>query len=337
METTRYIIANELKTFIQPIPQSASTDMVNAQIKRPSDGFTWNFTTLLFEDADNWAAMIYESAVNWKQSFTPPTSDNYDVIVYDVTLNSRHWIHFQSREEIDTAVLKVFSASIPQSLNTDNVAIQIFRSKDNFTFNFTTLAFEDADNQGPMTYIGNYIWEQSFTAPTDGEYFAVIVDFTLGSTRYVFFNATGSADTFSVTDPTLVTAFKSYFDRAFTYGPDLDKVRDKDIQQALDMARTMFNPGLWCSVTETSLALNLLTAHYLVKAINSGGLQSTGEFAVNSKSAGPLSASFKIPEDLANNPVLAPFLTTSYGIQYAQMAAARAVGNIMVGEGNTTP
>ncbi|HNX82476.1 MAG TPA: phage head-tail connector protein [Candidatus Omnitrophota bacterium] len=89
MDNLAYINVNSLFWIVQAIPTSVVGDTVSVTIKRLSDGYTWNFSTLIFENAANSGSMTFVSDILWKQSFTPPTSDTYVVTVNDETLDTK--------------------------------------------------------------------------------------------------------------------------------------------------------------------------------------------------------------------------------------------------------
>lgn len=90
MDTQQYIKVNSLFWFVQAIPESATGDTVSVTIKRLSDGYTWNFSTLAFVNSAQSGNMTFISDILWKQSFTPPTEDTYIVTVNDTTLDVKY-------------------------------------------------------------------------------------------------------------------------------------------------------------------------------------------------------------------------------------------------------
>lgn len=82
-----YIKLGSAFTITQSIPVSTSGDTVTIKIVRVSDGYTWNFSMLAFENADNSGSMTWVSNSIWKSSFTPPTQDTYQVVITDSTLD----------------------------------------------------------------------------------------------------------------------------------------------------------------------------------------------------------------------------------------------------------
>jgi hypothetical protein len=140
--------------------------------------------------------------------------------------------------------------------------------------------------------------------------------------------------------------FKTYFDRDFTFGESKLTIRDSDIDRAIAEAGALFNRALgWVVGTDLEIAYNFLTAHCLVtNIIAAGGIDkqgkgtgSTGTFAINSKSAGPLSVGYALPQELVDNPVLSQFMTTKYGQRYLELLIPKIAGNFMIAGGGTQP
>lgn len=90
MDTQKYIKVGSLYWMIQPIPESASGDTVTVEIRRLSDGYTWNFDTTAFTETATTGTMTFVNGIIWKTSFTPPTEDTYIVTVEDSTLDIKH-------------------------------------------------------------------------------------------------------------------------------------------------------------------------------------------------------------------------------------------------------
>ena len=150
-----------------------------------------------------------------------------------------------------------------------------------------------------------------------------------------------------------VAAFKAQFTRDFAYGPGLDKVRDLDIQQALNMASSLFNPALFDTSpvgappavsSESLMAYLWCAAHFLVTslqgsgAVTGAGLSTVpgrgvfqqGEGVVGNKSAGGVSVGFVWPSKITDNAALFQLTKTPYGQQYLQILMPRLVGNVAV-------
>ena len=148
-----------------------------------------------------------------------------------------------------------------------------------------------------------------------------------------------------MTAPIAVADFKTYFDRDFTFGTGKDTIRDADITKAIAEAYLLFNPGLFADVPSQAIAFEYLTAHLLVKSLMSTGgiiqqgqgVNSTGSFPISSKGAGPLNVSYGLPEDVVNNPALAQYLTTGYGVHYLNIVMPNLIGNFGSAQSDTNP
>lgn len=144
-----------------------------------------------------------------------------------------------------------------------------------------------------------------------------------------------------------VADFKTYFDRAFPYGPLITDVRDSDIEKAFKEACAVFNASIYVvepaptTILEQPqvIAFLYLTAHYLVQDISMGqqGLSSAGQFIVSSKSVGSVSIAYGVPEKFLNDPNFAYFITTKFGLKYLSLTTPALVGNVSVVKGCTTP
>lgn len=149
-----------------------------------------------------------------------------------------------------------------------------------------------------------------------------------------------------LTPPATVTQFKTQFTRDFTYGTGMETVRDIDIQNALNVTSSAFNPQLFDttvltgSTSEALLAYLYASAHFLVTALQAaGGLapggrkqgaKSQGAGPVGSKAVGSVSLGYVWPDSITNNPMLFQFVRTNYGQQYLQMLVTKLVGNVRV-------
>lgn len=85
-----YIKVGSLFWIIQAIPESVTGDTVTIEIRRLSDGYTWNFLTLAFTAPATTGSMTFVNGITWKASFTPPTADTYIVTVHDETLDVKY-------------------------------------------------------------------------------------------------------------------------------------------------------------------------------------------------------------------------------------------------------
>lgn len=144
-----------------------------------------------------------------------------------------------------------------------------------------------------------------------------------------------------MTPPVTVADFKTRFARDFIYGTDPSAaVTDGDVQNALDDATLIFNTAMWETGTELNTAYLMLTAHMLALNIQAaGGLglsigeQNAGGAPIAAQSVGSVSLTFDLPESWKSNPTVSPFLRTTYGIRYIQMAWPRMRGNFAVVQG----
>jgi len=138
----------------------------------------------------------------------------------------------------------------------------------------------------------------------------------------------------TATSPISIAEFQSFFDRDFIYGSAVTDVRDKDITRAINDSLLAYNADLWGDVTAGKHAFYYLVAHNLSCNINaSGGLgntgqgaSSTGNFLVSSKSAGPLSVSYSIPQSLLENTMIQGLLKTGYGQKYLELTLPYLIG-----------
>lgn len=148
-----------------------------------------------------------------------------------------------------------------------------------------------------------------------------------------------------LTPPVSVSDFKAQFSRDFIYGPGLDAVRDSDIQSALNIASSVFNPCLF-DTTPVGVIPNLTSeaiicycnaaAHFLVTSLQAvGGLGkfgkgvfSQGEGNVTNKNVGGVSVALSYPSSITDSPVLFQFAKTTYGQAYLQVLSVKLVGNV---------
>lgn len=152
------------------------------------------------------------------------------------------------------------------------------------------------------------------------------------------------------TPPATVADFKAQFkSRGFVFGEGPGHVMDSDVETAIVMATTMWNPCLW-NATEAKTVFCLLVAHFLVWNIQAvGGLnktptgtpggysaamQNTGGGVVDSKGAEKVWEKYAGLEALITKyPMLADLRRTDFGAQYALMLAPRLVGRVGIAPG----
>lgn len=159
-----------------------------------------------------------------------------------------------------------------------------------------------------------------------------------------------------LTPPASIDNFKNQFTRDFLYGPGLDRVRDLDIQNALNSASSVFNPVLFSTApigvppnmtSEAMISYLNASAHFLVTSLQAvGGLgqkgrgvTSQGEGIITGKGAGGVNINFAWPPVITDSPVLFQFTKTTYGQAYLQVLMTKLVGNVsaVAGEIANTP
>ena len=146
-----------------------------------------------------------------------------------------------------------------------------------------------------------------------------------------------------------VDDFKTWFTRDFSYSTPVGMtapsasatcrdVTNNDITKGFIEATMNFNESLFSDDDSLKMCYVYLTAHYLVNDLQtaSAGVNSAGQFPVNSRSAGPLSESYAIPEWMLRDPVLGSFMTTRYGQKYLSLIKPLLIGNVTVYTGSTT-
>jgi hypothetical protein len=146
-----------------------------------------------------------------------------------------------------------------------------------------------------------------------------------------------------------ITDFKNWFDRDFRYQAPVGMtgtisdckdgfVTDNDLNKAHIEADINFNEGLFSEDNQIRTTFLYLMAHYLVNDLQTAesGVNSAGYFAVNSRSVGPISESYAIPQWMQNDPVLGSFMTTRYGQKYLSLIKPLLIGNVQVYEGGST-
>lgn len=139
------------------------------------------------------------------------------------------------------------------------------------------------------------------------------------------------------TNPTLGD-FQAYYNRDFPYGnADLTTVNDGDITKALSQQQNTINPLLFPTQNLYSQGSLLLAAHYLVLNLraSSQGIAGKFDWLTQSKSVGPVSSSFSIPERLLENPEFAILVSTTYGTQYLYLILPLLTGQMFTVAGST--
>lgn len=142
-----------------------------------------------------------------------------------------------------------------------------------------------------------------------------------------------------------VADFKAQFPRDFPYAPpsivgNNDYVYDADISRAFLEAQVVFNQGLFGSDAQIRMGYLYVTAHYLcldLRAALAGIQGSGGSFPVSSRSVGSVSESYAIPERYTDDPLLALYTQTNYGMKYLSLVLPNLVGNMVAVFGGTNP
>ena len=139
-------------------------------------------------------------------------------------------------------------------------------------------------------------------------------------------------------------AFKAQFVRDFNYAPtndstNLDYVTDQDIASAITMASANFNPGLFGADAGRTMAFLMLAAFYLVDnlQVSAQGISSKSNFPISSKSAGPVTVSYQIPERYMKDAIISFLTHNGYGMKYLSMALPAIIGNVRVMQGANAP
>jgi hypothetical protein len=142
--------------------------------------------------------------------------------------------------------------------------------------------------------------------------------------------------------------FKSWFTRDFDYAtpygmtgpiddcPKTERITDADLTKAYSEAEINFNPSLFSTDTQLKVTFLYLAAHYLANDRQAATTQGAPYSPVQSRSVGPVSESYVIPDWMKNDVVLGSFMTTRYGQKYLTLIKPLLIGNVVVYEGATT-
>lgn len=119
----------------------------------------------------------------------------------------------------------------------------------------------------------------------------------------------------------------------------LNYVLDDDINKAFAEALVSFNQGLFTTDANIKLGFLYLSAHYLVNDINAAqaGIGGIGSFPVTSRSVGSVSESYAVPQRYMDDPVLAFYAKSAYGMKYINLVLPRLAGNMVAVWGGTNP
>lgn len=116
-------------------------------------------------------------------------------------------------------------------------------------------------------------------------------------------------------------------------------ILDDDITQAFVEAGSLLNQGLFNSDGMIKNGFLYLAAHFLANNIKTAlaGVQSAAGQPVNSRTVGSMTESYTIPQAYIDDPVLAAYTTTGYGMKYLSLVLPALRGNIGVVAGWTNP
>lgn len=131
--------------------------------------------------------------------------------------------------------------------------------------------------------------------------------------------------------------FKDKFDRDFTFSETLPDIREKDFNNALTDALSVFNQDLIPVADANKNALLHLTAHFLVKNIDRADSGAQTPILQNSRSVGSMSESLQIPDWIANNAEFSYYATSSYGLDFLIICSPYLGGAIFSVAGSTQP
>jgi|SRR5215217_1587141 len=131
-----------------------------------------------------------------------------------------------------------------------------------------------------------------------------------------------------------IEEFKARFYRDFPFQPadlpvDINAyVQDQDIYNAFATSSGIINQELFPNEGNYSQGFNLLSAHYMVMALDtsSQGLNGQFDWLTSSKSVGSVSISYSIPQSILDNPYFALLAKTRYGAAYLAMILPYLVG-----------
>jgi hypothetical protein len=137
-----------------------------------------------------------------------------------------------------------------------------------------------------------------------------------------------------------VSDFQNQFFRDFNYGTDPNvSVLSQDIANAFIQVNASINQTFWGDQATYTYYYLLLAAHYLVLNLraSSQGINGQWNWAQNTKSVGPVSEGFEIPERIKNNPEWMAYYKTHYGAQFMNYLLPQLSGQIFSVFGGTKP
>lgn len=140
--------------------------------------------------------------------------------------------------------------------------------------------------------------------------------------------------------PPTAESFRGYFVRDFPYGSDITlNILDADITRAIAEAQVHFNPDLFDTTANATIAFMYAAAWGLVNNIQNSmkGLSAQTRLALQSSGVDGTSQSFIVPEDFMKDSRFAMYATNAYGLRYLSFIIPLCVGRIDIAIGQTTP
>jgi hypothetical protein len=112
-------------------------------------------------------------------------------------------------------------------------------------------------------------------------------------------------------------------------------ISDKDITNAYAEACVNFNASLFNSDEDVKLAYLYLAAHFLVYDLNVGGVESSANGQLASRSVGNVSEGYTVPQWILDNPAYSFLAKTNYGLKYINLIGSRLIGQFFTVKGAT--
>lgn len=121
---------------------------------------------------------------------------------------------------------------------------------------------------------------------------------------------------------------------------DVDNyVQDEDITKAFAEAKLAFNQSFFGDDDTIKMVFLYLAAVYLVNDLRAAqaGVSGRPAFAVTSRQVGNVSESYGVPDAYLDDPLLAFYTNSAYGLKYLSLVMPYLRGNIGVVCGATLP
>lgn len=139
--------------------------------------------------------------------------------------------------------------------------------------------------------------------------------------------------------PPSVADFKAYYVRDFPYGSLTTQVMDADITNAIADVAYNFNIALFPDQTTYTLGYLCLSAHFLVQNLqaSSQGIAGSYNWLSVGKGAGSVNDSYAIPQQILDNPLLAMYSRTRYGMKFLELILPQLAGQYFSSCSRTKP